>query len=135
VAGNKLYKASSLTGMSVPLDAQPGISLVDAMAFAGPAPEKINGRLSMLAIVAALGAEAASHTSVLTQLSSQATLITLAAVLVAAGSLVTIVEGDARATQGGFWNASAEQLNGRAAMLGFAALLITEKVLGHALIM
>lgn len=43
------------------------------MAFSGPAPELINGRLSMLAFVAALGAELASGEPVLRQLSEEPT--------------------------------------------------------------
>lgn len=43
------------------------------MAFSGPAPELINGRLSMLAFVAALGAELASGEPVLRQLGEEPT--------------------------------------------------------------
>jgi len=104
------------------------------MAFSGPGPEKINGRLSMLAVVAALGAELSSHETVAKQLSDQPTLIVLAAMLVAAGSLVPLLEGKVVESSKGFWNAAAEQTNGRAAMIGFASLLVTEKLAGHALL-
>lgn len=43
------------------------------MAFSGPAPELINGRLSMLAFVAALGAELSSGEPVLRQLGQEPT--------------------------------------------------------------
>ena len=114
MASGDLYKASTVTGMRSPASNQ-AVSLADAMAFAGPGPEKINGRLSMLAVVAALGAELSSHETVAKQLSEQPTLIVLAAVLVAAGSLVPLLEGKAVETSKGFWNAAAEQTNGRAA--------------------
>ena len=109
-----VYKASSVTGLRVPLANAPGVSLADAMAFAGPAPEQINGRLCMLAIVAALAAEANGHETVLRQLADQPTGVALAAVLVAVGSLVPLLEG-LEAGKTGFFNRSAEMLNGRAA--------------------
>jgi len=110
-----LYRASSVTGLRAALGTE-SVSLGDAMAFAGPGPERVNGRLSMLAVVAALGAELSSHETVVKQLSEQPTLIVLAAVLVAAGSLVPLLEGKSVEQQSkGFWNAAAEQTNGRAA--------------------
>jgi hypothetical protein len=122
-----------VTGIRTPLANAPGVSLGDAMAFAGAGPERINGRLAMVAIVAALGAEASSHESTLQQLGCQPTGVALLVVLVAAGSLVPLLEG-LEAGKTGFFNAAAEQLNGRAAMLGFASLLVTEKLMGHALL-
>ena len=107
--------------MRAPASSQ-AVSLADAMAFAGPGPEKINGRLSMLAVVAALGAELSSHETVAKQLSEQPTLIVLAAVLVAAGSLVPLLEGKAVEQSKGFWNSAAEQTNGRAASASHSCL-------------
>ena len=132
VASGDVYKASSVTGVPSPLDG-PTLSLGDAMAFAGPAPELINGRLAMLAFVSAAAAEVASGESMLRQLADQPTLITLAAVLVAVGSLVPLVSGgqDTKSPLG-FLNASAEMINGRAAMLGLVALGCTEALRGGA---
>lgn len=133
MAAGDVYKASSVTGIASPLQNQ-GVSLVDAMAFNG-APELINGRLAMIAIVAALGAELSSHETVLRQLSDQPTLIVLVGVLIAAASLVPVVEGKADTKSPlGFLNASAEIVNARAAMMGFVALLCTEKLMGHSLL-
>ena len=117
VASGDIYKASSVTGLR-PAGGADAVSLADAMSFSGPAPERINGRLSMLAVVAALGAELTSHETVVKQLSEQPTLIVLAAVLVAAGSLVPLLEGKAVEQSKGFWNAAAEQTDGRAASAG-----------------
>ncbi len=104
------------------------------MAFSGPAPELINGRLAMVAMVSAIGAELASGESFLRQLADQPTLITLAAVLVAAGSLVPLLDGNANAKSPiSALTASAEMTNGRAAMLGVVGMIVTEKALGHAL--
>jgi hypothetical protein len=48
------------------------------MAFSGPAPELINGRLAMLGVVAAIAAELASGESVLKQVSDEPTGIVFA---------------------------------------------------------
>jgi hypothetical protein len=103
-----------VTGIVSPLARTGGLSLGDAMAFSGPGPELINGRLAMLAFVAAAAAEANGHETVLRQLACQPTGVALLFVLIAAGSLVTMLEGLER-PKGGFFNAAAEQLNGRAA--------------------
>lgn len=54
-------------------DAAPAPSLAGVMAFSGPAPELINGRLAMLAFVSALGAELATGEPVLRQLAEEPT--------------------------------------------------------------
>merc|ERR1712094_103155 len=51
-----------------PAPVKKDLSFGDAMAFAGPAPEIINGRLAMLGFIAALGAEAASGETVFQQI-------------------------------------------------------------------
>eukprot|EP00873_Tetraselmis_striata_P035450 jgi/Tetstr1/455714/TSEL_042521.t1 len=73
------------------------------MAFSGPAPEVINGRLAMLGFAAALGAE-----------------------------LSTGQTGKKETTFGPF-TPGAEMLNGRAAMIGFASLLAYEAFKGSPL--
>eukprot|EP00951_Prasinocladus_malaysianus_P047548 scaffold650910_cov41-Prasinocladus_malaysianus.AAC.1 len=101
------------------------------MAFSGPAPEIINGRLAMLGFVAALAAELKTDTSVVKQLSQEPTLISLTFVLFIAASLVPIVAGKKDSL--GPFNETAELINGRAAMIGFASLLIAEVVKGSPL--
>jgi hypothetical protein len=101
------------------------ISLADAMAFSGPAPELINSRLAMLGFVAALGSELASDESVLTQWASEPTLISLTFALIAAASFPPLLAGRTNEKLGPF-TPEAEKLNGRAAMIGFAALLVIE---------
>ena len=49
------------------------LSLGELMAFSGPAPELINGRLAMLAFIAALGAELSSGEGVLRQFAEEPT--------------------------------------------------------------
>jgi hypothetical protein len=99
------------------------------MAFAGPAPEIINGRLSMLGFVAAMAAELSSGEGVLKQWSDEPTLIALTFILFSAGSLVPMLRGSTGQKLGPF-TPQAEMLNGRAAMMGFASLLAFEAVRG-----
>lgn len=107
------------------------LSIADVMAFSGPAPEIVNGRLAMLGFVAALAAELRTDETVARQLSQEPTLICLTFVLLIAGSLVPILGGKQESL--GPFTPQAEILNGRAAMLGFAALLAAEAVRGSAL--
>ena len=62
------------------------------MAFSG-APEIINSRLAMLAMVSALGAEFVSHESVLKQFSDAPTAILAVAGIFSAASLITYMNG------------------------------------------
>lgn len=70
---------------------------------------------------------------VLRQWSEEPTGIFLAFVLFAAGSLVPLLSGSPASVQAqkiGPFNRDAEMLNGRAAMIGFASLLVIEAVKG-----
>lgn len=98
------------------------------MAFNG-APEIINGRLSMLGFVAALGAELNSGESVIRQWAEEPTGIICTGLLFIAASLVPAFARSQQQSIGPFTPA-AEMLNGRAAMIGFAALLAIEVVRG-----
>ncbi|KAK3267838.1 hypothetical protein CYMTET_23630 [Cymbomonas tetramitiformis] len=114
------------------IESSPGassVSLGDAMGFSGAGPEIINGRLAMFGFVAAAGAELSSHKTVIEQFGQEPTLIILAVSLLAAGSLVTALK-DAKVTEGLF-STDKEMVNGRVAMLGFTAMLLTEKFTGH----
>ena len=63
------------------------------MAFAGPAPETVNGRLAMLGFVAALGAELSSGESVVQQLSDAPGPILAVFFAFAVATLVPILKG------------------------------------------
>lgn len=106
-------------------------SLGQAMAFTGPGPELINGRLAMFAFVAAASVEASTNQTVVSQLRSESGLVGLGLVLITVGSLVPITKGVERKRAGPFMP-GAEMLNGRLAMLGFASLLVVESCTGHA---
>lgn len=108
------------------------ITIGEAMAFSGPAPEQINGRLSMLGFVAALFAELASGETVAQQFGEATVPIILAVVAFSAASLIPILKG-AKAEAFGPLTPAAEMLNGRAAMIGLAALIGIEAVKGTAL--
>ncbi|KAG9451723.1 hypothetical protein H6P81_004627 [Aristolochia fimbriata] len=111
-------------------------SFFDVLAFSGPAPERINGRLAMIGFVAALGAELAKGDSVVAQLSDGGLpwFVGATAVLSLA-SLIPLFKGvSVQSKSEGLMNADAELWNGRFAMLGIVALVFTEYLKGGALV-
>jgi hypothetical protein len=86
----------------------------------------------MLAFVSALGAELFTGKTAFQQFSCEPTGAILAAAMFAVASLVPVVQGAKREAFGPF-SPAAEMLNGRAAMIGFAALLVVEGLKGSAL--
>ncbi|KAI3427019.1 hypothetical protein D9Q98_006961 [Chlorella vulgaris] len=107
-------------------------SIGQLMRFDGPAPELINGRLAMLAFVAAVGAELSSGESVLRQFVMEPTGILLVSITFIAASLIPLLSNTKREAFS-FFTPSAEMINGRAAMIGFASLLALEAARGAAL--
>ncbi|CAL5091145.1 unnamed protein product [Urochloa decumbens] len=111
--------------------AKPG--LWDALAFSGPAPERINGRLAMVGFVSALAVEASRGGGLLSQAGSGSGLAWFAATaaVLSVASLVPVLRGEtAEARSGGVMSADAELWNGRFAMLGLVALAFTEYLTG-----
>ncbi|PWZ39668.1 Low molecular mass early light-inducible protein HV90, chloroplastic [Zea mays] len=111
--------------------ASPG--LWDALAFSGPAPERINGRLAMVGFVSALAVEASRGGGLLSQAGSGSGLAWFAATaaVLSVASLVPLLRGDsAEARSGAVMSANAELWNGRFAMLGLVALAFTEYLTG-----
>ncbi|KAM3404999.1 hypothetical protein ACQJBY_007848 [Aegilops geniculata] len=108
-------------------------SVWDALAFSGPAPERINGRLAMVGFVAALTVEAARGGGLLDQAGSGAGLgwFLVTAGVFSVASLVPLLQGQSvESKSSGFWSADAELWNGRFAMLGLVALAATEFITG-----
>lgn len=102
------------------------------MAFSGTAPEAINSRLAQLGFVSALGAELATGAPVTQQLSQDGALVLCTVVAISCASLIPLLLGKEIEGWGPF-TPRAEMLNGRAAMIGFAALLVIEAIRGQAL--
>lgn len=100
-------------------------SFGEAMAFAGPVPEVVNGRLAMVAVVAALAAEFSSDESVLRQFSDAPAAVLGLVAITTIASFIPVLRGNKAESLGPF-NATAEMANGRAAMLGLAFLLLIE---------
>ncbi|XP_010525221.1 PREDICTED: early light-induced protein 1, chloroplastic isoform X2 [Tarenaya hassleriana] len=108
----------------------------DVLAFSGPAPERINGRLAMVGFVAALAVELSKGENVLAQLSDGGVgwFVGTSALLTVA-SLVPLFKGvSAESKSGGLMTSDAELWNGRLAMLGLIALAFTEYVKGGTLV-
>jgi hypothetical protein len=85
----------------------------------------------MLGVTAALGAEFASGESVFKQIAQEPTGIIIAFGIFIAASFAPLLAGKGPAAESlGPFTAKAEMLNGRAAMLGFAALVAIEALKG-----
>jgi hypothetical protein len=106
----------------------------DAMAFSNPVgPETINGRLAMLGVLAAIGAELATGQDFITQFQGATPIVLATWAVIAGASLVPILKGADPTAAFGPLTHTAEMANGRAAMLGLAALIIIELTKGSAL--
>ncbi len=108
-------------------------SFGEAMAFSGAIPEVVNGRLAMVAIVAALAAEFSSEESVVSQFSDAPAPILALVALTTIASFFPVLKGAAKDKSFAMFTPAVEMANGRAAMLGLAALLVIEGGLHHAL--
>ncbi|PWA58868.1 Chlorophyll A-B binding protein [Artemisia annua] len=108
----------------------------DLLAFSGPGPERINGRLAMIGFVSALGVELANGQDLFTQISNGGlTLFVGTSVVLTLASLVPLFKGvRAESKSNGLMTSDAELWNGRLAMLGLVALGFTEFVKGTPLV-
>lgn len=100
-------------------------TFVEVMGFSGLAPELINGRLAMLAFVAAAAAKLRTGEPILQQFQDAPVPILIASGLLIAASLIPLRASSERPPYGIF-TPLAEVVNGRAAMVGFAALLLID---------
>ena len=117
-----------------------GEGFFGVMGFAGPAPEVVNGRAAMLGVLAAIGGELTTGKTVVGQLMAGGAApmgaIFMAVALASFAPMITGSSANAafnkekEAKALGPFTAQAEMLNGRAAMMGFAALLALEATSG-----
>ncbi|PIM98908.1 hypothetical protein CDL12_28603 [Handroanthus impetiginosus] len=111
-------------------------SFFDVLAFSGPAPERINGRLAMIGFVAAMGVEIANGQDIFSQVQNGGLPWFLGtSALLSLASLIPMFKGvTAESKSGDLMTSDAEIWNGRFAMLGLVALAFTEYVKGGALV-
>lgn len=108
----------------------------DVLAFSGPAPERINGRLAMVGFVSAMGVELARGDDVVAQLMNGGLpWFVGTTVLLSIASLVPLFKGvSVQSMSDGLMTSDAELWNGRFAMLGLVALVFTEFLTGGPLV-
>ncbi|THU69977.1 hypothetical protein C4D60_Mb08t20120 [Musa balbisiana] len=111
-------------------------SFSDILAFSGPAPERINGRLAMIGFVSAIAVELARGDDLVAQLANGGLpWFVGTAALLSAASLVPLFKGvSVQSKSSGVMTADAELWNGRFAMLGLVALAFTEYLKGGPLV-
>ncbi|KAL4642300.1 hypothetical protein ACB092_02G005900 [Castanea dentata] len=108
----------------------------DVLAFSGPAPERINGRLAMIGFVAALAVEVSNGQDMFDQISNGGIPWFLGtSIVLSLASLIPLFQGvSVESKSKGLMTSDAEMWNGRFAMLGLVALAFTEYVKGGTLI-
>ncbi|KAK2647101.1 hypothetical protein Ddye_022296 [Dipteronia dyeriana] len=108
----------------------------DVLAFSGPAPERINGRLAMIGFVTALAVEVGNGQDVFAQISNGGIPWFLGtSVVLSLASLIPLFKGvSVESKSKGLMTSDAELWNGRLAMLGLVALAFTEYVKGGTLV-
>ncbi|CAA7015375.1 unnamed protein product [Microthlaspi erraticum] len=135
-ASQPLPKSSSPAPPPPPRKPKVSTKFSDLLAFSGPAPERINGRLAMVGFVAALAVELSKGENVFAQISDGGVswFLGTTAILTLA-SLVPLFKGiTAESKSDGIMTSDAELWNGRFAMLGLVALAFTEFVKGGTLV-
>ncbi|WCJ23862.1 Early light-induced protein chloroplastic [Euphorbia peplus] len=134
--GGQMENKTPLDSVAPPSKPKMSTRFSDILAFSGPAPERINGRLAMIGIVAAVAVELSSGHDLFSQVSDGGiTWFVGSSVLLSLASLIPLLKGvSVESKSDGFMTSDAELWNGRFAMLGLVSLAITELVKGGAFI-
>lgn len=103
------------------------------MAFGGPAPERINGRLAMIGFLGGFVAEIFTGKSIGEQFMHYPGPVLLSGMFIAYGSILPIVYGSNMSEAFGPLTPEVEKWNGRYAMAGLSALMLIESLKGSAL--
>ena len=141
------YRASTVTGVlpewaaGATADSNLQFTTAQAFAFTGPegsnfiasGPELMNGRLAMIAFLAAAPAEITTGEPVSQQFADAPFAVLLTVAMIVAGSLISF-QANAMPNPVGPFTKEKELLNGRAAMVGMAALIGIEAVKHTALL-
>merc|ERR1719454_2055452 len=150
LADKRTVALLGLGGAELDDEGGPAISpeLTSAMGFAGWAPEVINGRLAQLGFLAAVGTEALNPGEKLAdQFVDNFPLFAGSVLAVVAASFAPEVVKQEKAYTAdpksidpkedpfGVFSSSSEMTNSRAAMVGIAAMLLTEQLLQRPLVM
>ncbi|KAL1543305.1 early light-induced protein 1, chloroplastic isoform X1 [Salvia divinorum] len=121
-----------------PIPPKPKVStdFFDVLAFSGPGPERINGRLAMTGFVAAIAVELASGRDIFSQVQNGGfPWFVFTSALLSVASLIPLFSGQTPESKAGaVMTSDAELWNGRFAMLGLLALALTEYLKGGALV-
>jgi hypothetical protein len=108
----------------------------DVQVFDGPAPETINGRAAMLAVLIGVIGEWTTGLGLLEQTKDHPITVFASFVIIALASYAPIARGYTRKEPyanhnfGFNWTPKAENWNGRVAMLGFTGMILTEFITG-----
>jgi hypothetical protein len=105
------------------------VILADAMKFAGPAPEVINGRLAMVGFLATAVNELQQRGTIEEQLVGNPVPVAVFVLVTMYATLVPIMKGVKNEAFGPM-SPRAETTNGRAAMLAFVVMLVLEQRTG-----